>query len=226
MGLSIDDETDLINRIEIVIHAAANIRFNEPLLDLINCNVRATRELLRLCENMAKIQLFVYISAAHAACPRGHVKEQFYPVTLDPCKLIELADLIQSEHDKETFLKLTNTIIRPWTNPNFFTMTLCEDLVRQFSDRISVTVIRPSIRKFSIFQIINFFIVFFVIIVVISTSEDPIPGWCTNIFGLNGILTGAAFGFIRCLQNTANIDVDVICADFVVNSTMAIIWDV
>lgn len=226
LGLSINDETDLINRIEIVVHAAANIRFNEPLLELINCNVRGTREILRLSENMAKLQLFVYVSSAHAARPSGHVQEQFYPTTLDPTMLIDLADMTQSETDKDTFIKLTNTIIQPWTNSYFFTKVLCEELVRQYSDRISVTVIRPSIRK--LLRIIqgNILLLFFFMYIVSSTSEDPIPGWSTSIYGLNGILTGVAFGYIRCLQNTGNIDVDIICADFVINSTMAIIWDV
>ena len=58
-----------------------------------------------------------------------------------------------------------------------------------------------------------------------STSEDPIPGWSRDLFGLNGILAGVSFGFVRCIRFGKNDKIDVVCADFVTNSTLAIIWD-
>lgn len=61
---------------------------------------------------------------------------------------------------------------------------------------------------------------------VIATSVDPIPGWCPSAYGLNGLLTCVAFGFIRIQRFVCAVNVDVICADFVVNSTLAIMWDV
>lgn len=61
---------------------------------------------------------------------------------------------------------------------------------------------------------------------VIATSIDPIPGWCPNPYGLNGLLTAIAFGFVRIQRLVCQHNLDVICADFVVNSTLAIIWDV
>lgn len=59
---------------------------------------------------------------------------------------------------------------------------------------------------------------------VISTYEEPIPGWCNNVYGINGMVVGTGLGFIKvspCKSKSKN---DVVCADFVTNGTLAAIW--
>ena len=60
---------------------------------------------------------------------------------------------------------------------------------------------------------------------MIATFEDPIPGWCTNFFGLNGVIASSALGLVRVGIKTKAFTHHVICADFVVNSTLAVIWN-
>lgn len=60
---------------------------------------------------------------------------------------------------------------------------------------------------------------------MIATFEDPIPGYCTNYFGLNGVLVACATGIVRIVYGNITNVANVVCADFVVNGTLAIVWD-
>lgn len=61
--------------------------------------------------------------------------------------------------------------------------------------------------------------------VVIPTYEDPLPGWCNNIYGFNGFLFGIGIGFIRVSPFHIKAKNNLVCADFVRNATLAAIWD-
>lgn len=62
-------------------------------------------------------------------------------------------------------------------------------------------------------------------IAVIGTNEDPFPGWTDNIYGLNGILTACAFGLLRSLHLKKEFIGDIVPADFVSNTILAVAWD-
>lgn len=57
-----------------------------------------------------------------------------------------------------------------------------------------------------------------------STYQDPIGGWTNNITGINGLCVGIGVGFLRHLHVRNDFVIDVICADFVTNTTLASIW--
>lgn len=61
-------------------------------------------------------------------------------------------------------------------------------------------------------------------LLVIATNEDPFPGWTENIYGLNGILTACALGLLRALHLRREYVGDVIPADFVSNTVLAVAW--
>lgn len=60
---------------------------------------------------------------------------------------------------------------------------------------------------------------------VIATYSDPIPGYCTNYFGLNGGLMLIGSGVARLGLGNTELRANIVCADFVINGTLAIIWD-
>ncbi|KAL1379276.1 hypothetical protein pipiens_015019 [Culex pipiens pipiens] len=53
---------------------------------------------------------------------------------------------------------------------------------------------------------------------------DPIAGWTDNVYGLNGVLVGVGCGLLRVLHCHAHCHADIIPADLVVNSSLAVIW--
>lgn len=145
LGISRGDEFDLCQKIEIVIHAAVSTSKSDPLLSAVICNLRGTRDLLVLCEQMSALSLFVQMSSAYAHISQEYVLERFYEAPINPEHLITMVENLQGTKDQEALLTLTQKIISPSENLQMFTKILTEELVRQFSGRIAVTVVRPSL---------------------------------------------------------------------------------
>lgn len=95
-------------------------------------------------------------------------------------------------------------IIDPFPNTYTYTKSLSEQVVRKYAKNMCVAIIRPSI--------------------VTTTYQDPIPGWTDNIYGLNGVVTGAGVGVLRILHIDNKKNADVVPADCVVNSCIALAW--
>lgn len=62
------------------------------------------------------------------------------------------------------------------------------------------------------------------LITVISTYVDPIPGWTNNLSGMNGVMMGIGIGILRNLKMDPEAPLENVCADYVTNGTLAAIW--
>lgn len=78
LGISPEDEVVLTNDIEIVFHAAADVRFDESLKEAIETNVRGTREIMLLSQRMINLNVFIYVSTAFCT-PGLNVRENCEP---------------------------------------------------------------------------------------------------------------------------------------------------
>jgi hypothetical protein len=56
-GLSIEDRKTLVDSVNIVFHAAASVRFDDPLKDAVIMNTRGTREMMLLARDMKRIEV-------------------------------------------------------------------------------------------------------------------------------------------------------------------------
>lgn len=201
LGLSEDSQDLIINNTEIVMHLAADVRFDESLKDAVNTNVRATRDLLQLAERIKNLEVVLYMSTAYSNSTRTFIAEKFYPTPIEPNVIIKLTESMQ---DDSEFNIMTQKIIHPWANTYAYTKQLAEDLVKQYGYRLPLCIIRPSI--------------------VVTTFEEPIPGWTNNLYGVNGVIFGAAVGLLKILHIDDSKLADIIPADTVVNSTLAVTW--
>lgn len=59
---------------------------------------------------------------------------------------------------------------------------------------------------------------------VISTAEEPIPGWINNTYGPTGIVAAAGLGLMRTLHCDKNCKADVVPCDYVINALIASAW--
>ncbi|EFN69980.1 Fatty acyl-CoA reductase 1, partial [Camponotus floridanus] len=67
-----------IQRVNIVFHIAATVRFNEPLKIAVNINTRATDRMLDLCRHMTNLISIIYVSTAYSNADRREIKESIY----------------------------------------------------------------------------------------------------------------------------------------------------
>ncbi|XP_058825901.1 fatty acyl-CoA reductase wat-like [Topomyia yanbarensis] len=200
LGLAEKDLDYLRNNVDIVIHSAADVRFEVSLKTSIKTNVFGANELLQIALGMKKLVSFLYISTAYSNCIRDVVEEKFYDMGVDPMMLIRLVDMAD-EHELNA---LTKKITQPWPNTYTFAKALAESVLRSYCERLPVAVIRPSI--------------------IIGTVRDPIEGWADNLYALNGAIVGFGCGVLRVVQVYEHCHFDIIPADLVVNSSLAIVW--
>lgn len=146
LGLATTDRTELLNNVEIVVHLAADVRFDSPLQEICITNVRGTREILNIAKQMPQLLAFTYVSTAFSHCHRSRVLERFYPAPIDPEKMISIAE--QIGNDSSSLLNvLTDKFIAPWPNTYTFSKAISEELIRLAENELPIIVIRPSIGK-------------------------------------------------------------------------------
>lgn len=149
---------ELKENIEIVIHAAADVRFNEPLYNLIWCNLVGTRDLLELSKQMSKLQVFVYMSTAFSNTKQNsnlNMEERFYEPPMDADILIDYVQMHRSEADQELLNMIAPNLIDPWPNNYTFSKALSESVVRRYGEDFPIAVIRPTISKPNLFDLIT-----------------------------------------------------------------------
>lgn len=142
--------TKLKETVEIVFHAAADVRFNEPLYNLIWCNLIGTRDLLELSRKMSKLQVFVYMSTAFSNTKVGknlHIEEKFYEPPMDADILIDFVKMHQSVADQDLLNMIAPNLIEPWPNNYTFSKALSESVVRRYGNDFPIAVIRPTISN-------------------------------------------------------------------------------
>lgn len=144
LGIRAADVQVLSDTVDIVIHAAANVRFDCPLPEILLCNVRGTRDLLRMAAGFGRLMSFVYVSTAfaHANKLNRFTDEQFYTSPMDPDSAIRLAE---REKAIEQLDLLTDKIINPWPNTYSFSKSIAEELVGRAVNTLPIVVVRPSV---------------------------------------------------------------------------------
>nr|QGV11526.1 FAR9 [Tetrastichus brontispae] len=201
LGLSQEDRKMLCERISIVYHGAATVRFDELLKRAVVLNTRGTKQMLELAKEMKKLELFAHISTAYCHLEEKVLGEKPYPPPSDPHKIIKCVEWMEDE----VVEAMTDKILGDLPNTYAFTKALSEGLVEEAMPEIPAIILRPSI--------------------VIPIWKEPVPGWTDNINGPTGLLIGAGKGVIRSMYCNENGYADYVPVDIVVNAILAVTWN-
>ncbi|KAI5732692.1 hypothetical protein M8J76_003104 [Diaphorina citri] len=201
LGLSPENKQMLISRVNIVLHGAATLRFDEDLQVAIQTNVRGTREVLNLAKQCPNLKMLTYVSTAFS-----HARSQIGEVVYEPkTHYKELLELSMLCPDDPRLPLMKAKLALESVNTYTLTKAASEHLISEEAKTYPVTIFRPSI--------------------VISTWSDPIAGYIDNLYGPTGLVTGVQAGIIRCISNARHIKADMVPADYVVNALICCTWD-
>ncbi|XP_039314065.1 putative fatty acyl-CoA reductase CG5065 isoform X2 [Solenopsis invicta] len=201
LGLSEDDRKMLIEKVHIVYHAAATVRFDELLKKAVLLNTRGTKLMIDLAKEMKQLALFVHISTAYCHLEEKILRERTYPPPADPHQVIKCVEWM----DDEVVEAMTDKILGKLPNTYAFTKALSENLIEQVMEQIPVIIMRPS--------------------VIIPIWKEPIPGWTDNINGPTGLLIGAGKGVIRTMYCNENGYADYLPVDIAANGVLLTTWN-
>ncbi|XP_073999963.1 fatty acyl-CoA reductase wat-like [Rhodnius prolixus] len=201
LGLSDRDRRELCENVAVVFHAAACVRFDDPLSSAILLNVRGTKELLDLAKSMKKLECFQYVSTAYSTPKLNDEKigEVLYPQQYDWRTLIDIA-----EREDNLMNLLQHKIITVYPNTYTFSKSIAENMVAQIKENLPVVILRPS--------------------VVVGSLQEPEPGWIDNLNGPIGILCGIGTGVLRVSRCQPETFLDMVPIDVVVNAMIVSAW--
>lgn len=159
LGISEEDMKKTEN-VSVVFHSAASVRFDDSLKYAILLNTRGTVEVLRFAEKLKGIRVVLHVSTTYCNPDKKVVEEKIYPPNGDWRSAIKIAE----KFDECSLNALTQKYTNAEPNTYTFTKGLAEQAVRDFSDRLPIVIYRPSI--------------------VVSSLDEPMPGWIDNFNGL------------------------------------------
>merc|ERR1711981_607300 len=203
LGLSDEDKATLSSQVEVVLHCAATVRFDENLSAAISMNVGAVASLLDIAHGMHLLKALVHVSTAYANCNRDHTDEEVYPAPAPPRKALSLLKTLPpSTLDSPD---VTKKILGDRPNTYTFTKAMAEQLVQDEGHGLPICIVRPSI--------------------VVSTWKDPMPGWVDNLNGPTGLFLIAGIGVMRTAVIHEDLLTDGVPVDAVSNLTIASAWN-
>ncbi|XP_020298375.1 fatty acyl-CoA reductase 1-like [Pseudomyrmex gracilis] len=201
LGLLSEDRKMLSENVSIIFHVAASVRFDESLKDAIFTNLRSTRDICILAQSMKNIVALLHVSSTYTQSDKAIVDEVLYPLEdVDWRKTIKIAETI----DDEILKIFTAKYIGTMANTYVFTKRLAEQVINDFSESLPCIILRPSI--------------------VVSSVNDPVPGWIDNFNGPMGMLIGGGTGLLRVIYADSSITCDFIPVDLVIKAMIIVVW--
>lgn len=88
---------DKLKSCTVIFHAAATVRFDDPLKSAILLNTRGTREMCKLAQTMPYLKAFIHVSTAYIQPRNFYVKEKIYPTDSHWETIIDLAENLDEE---------------------------------------------------------------------------------------------------------------------------------
>ncbi|XP_030757393.1 fatty acyl-CoA reductase wat-like [Sitophilus oryzae] len=201
LGLSNESRKLLIGEVNLVIHCAASVRFDDSLQKSILLNTRGTKDVALLAKEIKNIENLVHVSTTYCHTDKKVVEEKVYPAVADWREAIKIAE----NADSHTIDVLTAKYIEPFPNTYTFAKNLAEQVVTDLCDgKIPTTIFRPSI--------------------VISSYDEPIPGWIDNFNGPVGILVASGKGILKTAYASGHITADYVPVDIITKGLIAGVW--
>ncbi|KAK3922413.1 Fatty acyl-CoA reductase 1 [Frankliniella fusca] len=206
LGLAAEDRAMLRDRVSVVFHGAASVRFDDPVQKAVLLNTRGAREVAELCAGMRQLQAsaLVYTSTAYTNMNQDMVEERLYPAQLDWRRVIRAAE------DADTAAAMDNLgpkLLRYHPNTYTFSKALAEHIMAEAAASLNlpVVIVRPT--------------------VVIGAAKEPLVGWLDNLNSPATLWAAVAMGVIRVSRLFSTDAVtDYLPVDIVTKATIMAAW--
>ncbi|XP_052749114.1 putative fatty acyl-CoA reductase CG5065 [Galleria mellonella] len=200
LGLSQEDRALLVNRVNIIFHVAASVRFDDSLAFAAGMNLGGTKKLIDFAKEVRDLSALIHVSTSYSNCNRNVIEEKIYPPYADWRDTLQICD----ELDDHTLQTLTPKYIDSIPNTYAFTKQLAEHVVYEQKGLLPAVIARPSI--------------------VISSLKEPMPGWLDNFNGPVGLMIASGKGLLRSLHTDPDLIADYIPVDIAIKTIICMAW--
>ncbi|CAG4949633.1 unnamed protein product [Parnassius apollo] len=200
LGLSEADRKLLVDNVNVVIHSAATLDFEDNLRPTVKINLLGTRRVMQLCKEIKDLKVMVHVSSAYVNSYLTEAHEKVYDAPEDVEKVISLVETMNDD----ALIEIEPQVLKDHPNTYTFTKHLAEHEVKNCSDIFPCTIVRPTM--------------------IVAAWKEPRPGWTCSKVGPQGFLMGAAKGVVRRLPLAKQNIADYIPVDIVVNQLLVAGW--
>ncbi|XP_075162295.1 fatty acyl-CoA reductase wat-like [Haematobia irritans] len=203
LGISEDDRQQLIENVNIIVHLAATVRFNEAMSTATKINVRAILDLMNLAKEMKHLKSFVHVSTAYVNCTTAHSDERFFTdkLSVNSHQLLTLLDTL----DNGLLDHIGQQLLAEYPNTYTFTKAVGEEVVQKHCGILPICIVRPG--------------------GVVQVADDSqLTGWLNTMQGGISAIYCAGIGLLRVVNGKGENSVPMIPVDYCVNEIMAAAW--
>lgn len=148
-NLGFDENTmnELREKVNVIFHSAATIKFNSHLRTAIRTNLTGTLRTIEFAKSLKKLDAYVHLSTAFCNSNyRGLLSEKVYAPSQDPYEMLKLAEDDEAWVNCKTRADWAH-IIKEHPNTYTFTKQLAENLVMKEMAGYPAGIVRPSVGK-------------------------------------------------------------------------------
>jgi len=240
LGLSEEHYQLLIDEVQLIMHSAASVNFNEELKQSLEINVCAVEEVCRLCHQIKDLQAFVHVSTAYSQCNQEIIQEKIYRSTIDTRSILQTLNTMHKESPQQarkTSKSLAKALMHDRPNTYTLTKSIAEDAVYRhakgennlgsFSDEDLATDKKFKCLPFAVFRpsVVG-------CIAGKSTLKNTTEkrgrrdGWVDNLNGPGGLYLASGHNILRVMPGDIDAIVDIVPVDFVANMLLAVVMKV
>lgn len=214
LGFSAADFRLFVENVNIVLHCAASVDFNERIDQAIKMNVFGALRILDMAKKCHNLEAFVHISTAYVNAnytqkpgSRHHpvrIREIIYPLAFDPQDVVNQV-MAMSEDDLNAFsLKHSlGGVGADWPNTYTFSKCIGENLMRDQRGNVPLAIIRPSI--------------------IGCAWEEPVPGWVDSIMAAGAVYMAIGLGMCRVMPGQYDGIASLVPVDLLINTIIAMV---
>eukprot|EP00297_Palpitomonas_bilix_P003817 CAMPEP_0113887424 /NCGR_PEP_ID=MMETSP0780_2-20120614/12206_1 /TAXON_ID=652834 /ORGANISM="Palpitomonas bilix" /LENGTH=596 /DNA_ID=CAMNT_0000875955 /DNA_START=64 /DNA_END=1854 /DNA_ORIENTATION=- /assembly_acc=CAM_ASM_000599 len=190
-----DSDFGISQEVDVIIHCAANTRFDDPVKKMVQSNVVGSVNVIEFAKILKKSPPVSYVSTAYSNSNiADHILERQYPLPFDAQKM---ADAILSSDESSADTTFAGAM-EFFPNQYTFSKALAEACVFQARGNVRVAVVRPT--------------------VIGPTMKEPFPGWIDTIFGAGMSIAAIATATPTKIPGRGDCIIDFVPADLVVNT--------
>ncbi|KAH9104548.1 hypothetical protein LEN26_015010 [Aphanomyces euteiches] len=196
LGFSDADAQLLVDNVNIVVHSAASVSFNEPLDVAVEMNTLGAMYMINFAKQIKSLIAYVHVSTAYVNSNRRNctLLEQLYPLDFD----VEAA--IDAANSTEDIEKLHLNLIGTYPNTYTLTKSMAEHMLTKYQDHVPLVLLRPTI--------------------VGASWKEPVPGWVDQLAAAGAIFMAGGMGILTILPGDPRSVADIVPVDFCVNTIL------
>ncbi|RCI06659.1 cyclin-dependent kinase inhibitor far1 [Rhizopus stolonifer] len=207
LSISEVDRESIIDHVNIVLHCAATLNYNERLDLALETNTLGTLRMMDLADECKHMEAFVHMSLAYtdSSLPEGHVQERVYPMLVgDPEELLtEIVDL-----ELQDIPKMTQRILAHYPHTYAFTKSLTEHLIMKRVDLNRIEEAQGGKAQWPV-AIVR-------ATQVGAGAYEPLPGWVDGVTGANGTVFLMSKGIQALQPDMGPMLADIVPVDYLV----------